>query len=98
MKKILKGLVALMICGALNFGLTNDAQAAEENSSIDLNGSESQEISRRHHPDYYPPPPPREDRWGHRPPPPPHGDYWDNPPPPPPRHGHRPPPPPPHRW
>ena len=101
MKKFLKGLTALLICGALNFGLTLDAQATE------INGTESQKLASHHRYD----PPPRGDHWGRRPPPPRHGDYWgDYPPPPrhgddywnhdypPPRPGHRPPPPPQHRW
>ena len=100
MKKILKGLTALLICGALNFGLTTDAQATE------INGTESKEFASHHRYD----PPPRGDHWGRRPPPPRHGDYWDDFPPPPrhgdhwgdyqpPRRGHRPPPPPPpQRW
>jgi len=95
MKRILKGLTALIICGALNFGLTTDAQAAE---------LESQEVSRHHHhrpPPHYEPPP-RHGAWGHRYPPPHYGDYyrghyrddWHRTPPPP----HRMPPPPRHRW
>lgn len=63
LKKILKGLTALVICGALNFGLTNDAQAAEFNSLTDPGGTEYQELARssghesppphsKHHGDY----------------------------------------------
>ena len=100
MKRILKGLTALMICGALNFGLTTDAQAAELDSSIDMSGIESQEVARHHH---YPPPPDygpphRDGAWGHRYPPPHYGEYWHGhrdhrplpPPPPPPGHRHHP--------
>ena len=98
MKKILKGLTALAICGALNIGLTTDAQAAEKDFSTELSGTESQEFV-GHHPRYGPPPPPpdygpppRHDNWRHDPPP--RHDYWRNDPPP----RHDPPPPPPHRW
>ena len=34
MKKFFAGLVMLAICGALNFGLMNDAQAAELDSTF----------------------------------------------------------------
>ena len=83
MKKIFKGLAALAICGALNFGLTTDAQAAEIDL-INSSGTEYQEL-------YGPPPPPP-------PPPPRYYDDFPPPPPPPPRHHHHgpPPPPPPH--
>ena len=89
MKKLAKGLAALIICGAfmgLNF---ENVQAAELSTS----SVETQEFARHHH-NYPPPPPPRHhDRHGHNlrhy-----HDDWGFNPPPPPPhdRHRHQ------HRW
>lgn len=95
-KAILKSLIALMICGALNFGLTTDAQAADLDS-IDMSAIQSQDVSRHHH--HRPPPhdygpPPRHGAWGHHYPPPHYGDYWHRTPPPPPHRM----PPPPRRW
>ena len=96
-KAILKGLTALMICGALNFGLTTDAQAADLNS-IDMSAIQSQDVSRHHHHRPPPPhdygPPPRHGAWGHHYPPPHYGDHWRRTPPPPPHRM----PPPPRRW
>lgn len=95
MKKIAKGLAALTICGALNFGLTGDAFAADV-ELINPSEAEYQDVyrpSRRYRDDYRIPPPPRydkhRDRDRHRmaPPPPP---GWGAPPPP----GHGAPPPP----
>ena len=50
LKKILAGLIALGICGALNFGLTNEAQVAKLDSSNI--GTQLQNL------DGAPPPPP----------------------------------------
>ena len=94
MKSLLKGAIVIAVCGALNFGLTNDAQAADIDFATDLNGTEYQEIHGAP-PGHRPPPPgyghhehrphhPGYDHPGHRPPPPP--DFWGDPPPPP-RHG-----------
>ena len=98
LKRIFKGLTALAICGALNFGLTTEAQAADA-EFINSNGTEYNEVSKRHR---LPPPP---DYWD--------DDDWDDdryrqpPPPPPPRYGAPPPgwgtpppppPPPPPHW
>ena len=68
MKKFLSGLTALAICGALNFGLTTDAQAAELNSAI-INATEYQKLASPHKP---PPPRPKIYRDGEQPPPPLH--------------------------
>lgn len=100
MKKLFKGLTALAICGALNFGLTTETQAADV-EFIDSNATEYNEVSRRHH---WP-----RDEWDdwddddrhHRykqpPPPPRYGaptpDYRQPPPPPPPPPGWGAPPP-----
>ncbi|MBR2519122.1 MAG: hypothetical protein IKE46_04965 [Selenomonadaceae bacterium] len=79
MKKIFAGLTALAICGALNFGLMNDAQAAVLDSSTGLKGIELSEMA------LLPPPPPPAHH--HQLPPNPYDDDWS--------HGHVPPPPPP---
>ena len=92
MKKVSKVLTALMICGILGFGLSNDkAEASEAALTPDL--PEVQELKRPWREP--PPPPPRP--WG----PGRSGHDWGNPPPPPewgrhqpPPSGHRPPP----RW
>ena len=84
MKKIAKGLAALTICGALNFGLTTDALAADV-ELINPGEAEYQDVyrpSRRYRDDYRMPPPPRYDRHRdrdrHRTEPPP---GWGAPPP-----------------
>ena len=84
MKKIAKGLAALTICGALNFGLTGDALAADV-ELINPSEAEYQDVyrpPRRYRDDYRMPPPPRYDRHRDRdrmaPPPPP---GWGAPPP-----------------
>lgn len=93
MKSLLKGAIIIAVCGALNFGLTNDAQAADIDFATDSNGTEYQEIygeppGHRPPPDYghhrHRPHHPGYAHPGHRPPPPP--DFWGDPPPPP-RHG-----------
>ena len=109
LKKIVKGLTAMAICGALNFGLTTEVQAADA-EFINSNTTEYNEVSRRRH---WPPPPPDywddddwddDDRYRQPPPPPPphYGsrtpDYRQPPPPPPPGWGVQPPPPPPPAW
>lgn len=97
MKRAIKGLATLFVCGALNFGLTADVQATEL-ESIDSSDSAYQEMYGSPPPGYGRPRhrPPPDDHWGHRPPPPPPDDHWGHRPPPPPpddRWGHRPPPP-----
>ena len=97
MKRIAKGLAAMAICGALNFGLTTDALAADF-ESIRPSDAEYQDVykpSRRYRDDYRmpPPPPPPNMRRTPPPPPPPPPQGWGAPtlppgggaPPPPPR-------------
>lgn len=102
MKKFVKGLAALIICGSF-IGLNLESAEAAEGADLTENTIEIEEMARHHYPPpHHPPPPPV--RPGHRPPPP-HYDDWRDPPPPPPgfgrhrpgpRPGHHPPPPP--RW
>ena len=94
MKTLVKGLTALIICGAM-IGLNiENAEAAD----LTINTVETQELARHRHQPVPPPPPPPRHHDSHRHPK--HHDYfWIDPPPPPspqppPRHdGHRP-----HRW
>ena len=92
MKTLVKGLTALLICGAM-IGLNIENAAAAD---LTTDTVEIQEFARHHHKPVPPPPPPRHhDKHKHRN----HRDYdffWMNPPPPPPHHHgrhHRP-----HRW
>ena len=97
MKKFFTGVLALTICGVINFGLTGEAQAADLSATIGLNDVELQEL-------YGPPPPHHRPPLGHRPPPMHRPWHRPGPPPPPPEpyrnqrpefHRHRQPPPPP---
>ena len=85
MKTLVKGLIALLICGAI-IGLNiENAEAAD----LTTNSVEIQELARHHHKPVPPPPPRNRHHDIHRHPY--HHDYfWVDPPPPPP-------PPPPHR-
>lgn len=93
MKTLVKGLIALLIFGAM-IGLNlENAEAAD----LTTNSVAIQELARHHHKPVPPPPPPprHHDKHKYRN----HRDYdffWMNPPPPPPHHHgghHRP-----HRW
>ena len=60
MKNFVKGLAVLNVCGALNFGLTTEAQAADVtlNNPNDAKYSQIQRTSHRYRDDYGMPPPP----------------------------------------
>lgn len=87
MKTIAKGLAVLTICGALNFGLTADALAADV-ELINPSDAEYQYVyrpPRRYRDDYRMPTPPRYDRHRDRiasPPPSPPPPGWGASPPP----------------
>lgn len=81
MKKLVKGLTALLILGSFIFLNCENAEAAEV-ADLTANSAAIQEMARHHH---FPPPPPPPPHHRHRHDFP-HYDIWRDPPPPPPPH------------